>query len=269
MRRAVAVFALLGSFAARPAQGQGSVSFSLPQYAQDSVLALGPGATDSVSLVFNTYVTSQYCYGLSYYSLTLGYDSAQVSVPAATALPYSGFPALTFTPHPGSTDLAATGANPNCLVSVATVTFKLDPAATLGSYITIVPQTLTSYYYTFSLLPTTAAIPLRICHATRLWGDLDRDGQVSSRDALIALTDAVGLPIPGFDETVADIDGDNVVTSRDALFILSRGIGQDLSRAGHWKADACPPPPQSPPFAESVRSGGRTFKPPHIMELPR
>jgi hypothetical protein len=58
-----------------------------------------------------------------------------------------------------------------------------------------------------------------------MYGDVDANRLVNSRDALIALTASVGIPVTGFQVPLADVDLDLQVTSRDALFILSAGVG--------------------------------------------
>ena len=67
------------------------------------------------------------------------------------------------------------------------------------------------------------------CQVTQFWGDVDADGAVNSRDALVALTSAVGMDVSGFDLTYADVDQDGTVTTRDALFIMSFGIGLNVA----------------------------------------
>lgn len=68
------------------------------------------------------------------------------------------------------------------------------------------------------------------CPARGHWGDPDGDGVVGSRDALIALSQAVGLDVSAFAEhDLADVDGDAAVKARDALIILSSAVGLDVS----------------------------------------
>ena len=54
---------------------------------------------------------------------------------------------------------------------------------------------------------------------------------VNSRDALIALTSTVGIDISsfGFNTSSADVDRDGTLTTRDALFIMSWAIGIDAT----------------------------------------
>jgi hypothetical protein len=82
-----------------------------------------------------------------------------------------------------------------------------------------------------------------ICLGTTVWGDIDADASVGSRDALIALAGAVGLPTGGFNLTRGDVDSDGRVTSRDALFMLSRAVQLSTagSRTGQAIAEHCAP----------------------------
>jgi hypothetical protein len=83
----------------------------------------------------------------------------------------------------------------------------------------------------------------QVCHATSLWGDVDASGTVDSRDALIALSAAVGLPVTGFNLAMADVDEDGLTSSRDALMMLSWSIALAINatnRVAVAQADACP-----------------------------
>jgi hypothetical protein len=68
------------------------------------------------------------------------------------------------------------------------------------------------------------------CPARGHWGDPDQDRGAGSRDALIALSEAVGLDVSAFPEHgLADVDADGSVKARDALIILSYAVGLDVS----------------------------------------
>jgi hypothetical protein len=57
-------------------------------------------------------------------------------------------------------------------------------------------------------------------------GDLNRDGEVTAADAVIALEIAAGgRPCDAATLAAADVDGDGVVTSLDALMILKAAAG--------------------------------------------
>ncbi len=62
------------------------------------------------------------------------------------------------------------------------------------------------------------------------YGDVDQDGAVDSRDALIALMAGVGLDVAAYDLNLADVDADGDADPRDALIILSYAVGLDVSQ---------------------------------------
>ena len=66
------------------------------------------------------------------------------------------------------------------------------------------------------------------CPARGLFGDVDGDGNVNSRDALIALSNAVGLDVSAFDISLGDVDASSTTNARDALIILSSAVGIDV-----------------------------------------
>jgi hypothetical protein len=78
--------------------------------------------------------------------------------------------------------------------------------------------------------------------STDRWGDVNRDGNVNSADALITLHHVTGMPVGGGDMGLADVNGDGAVTSSDALVIMyfSVGLNTGSSRVG---APVTPPPP--------------------------
>src|SRR5258708_40291654 len=66
------------------------------------------------------------------------------------------------------------------------------------------------------------------CAARGRWGDADLDGSVDSRDALLALSSAVGLDVSSFPQIgLADVDTSGVVDARVALVILSYAVGMN------------------------------------------
>ncbi|MBR6408453.1 MAG: dockerin type I repeat-containing protein [Clostridia bacterium] len=57
-------------------------------------------------------------------------------------------------------------------------------------------------------------------------GDLDKDGKITTADALIALKMAVGIIKPTNEQkTIADVDKDGKITTADALLILKYAVG--------------------------------------------
>jgi hypothetical protein len=62
--------------------------------------------------------------------------------------------------------------------------------------------------------------------SSSILGDVNRDGQVTSTDALIILSGDVGLNIVQFcPVNCGDVNGDGQVTSTDALIILTYNVG--------------------------------------------
>ena len=79
------------------------------------------------------------------------------------------------------------------------------------------------------LLPSAVVGSGAYCPARGRWGDIDGDGNANSRDALIALSNAVGLDVSAFDISLGDVDGNGTANARDALIILSNAVGVDVS----------------------------------------
>jgi hypothetical protein len=104
-----------------------------------------------------------------------------------------------------------------------------------------------------------------MCYATEQYGDLDGNGRVESRDALITLTGAVGLPVGGFNLALGDVDGDNLTSSRDALMMLSYAVSLPIyvaNRIAQGVPSACPPlgaAPEAIVFRRSAGSGSDTL----------
>ena len=245
----LAGFGLLGPSGAG-AQVSNTLFFGI---GQDSVLALRPGT----SIVSDLTMYTSSCLGLNSYSLTLNFDPVELADPTATAVPSSGFPDPTVTNRPGSMDMVASGSAGNiCLPGVARVTFTLAPAAVQGSTVQIQINGLVDGFGNAATLPAVISpVTLRVCHATKIWGDLDASLTVNTRDALIALTAAVGLPVAGFDPSVGDVDRDAGVTSRDALMILSYSLGiSTASRVSLGVPDACPSLTGPAPRYRTVRA---------------
>ena len=78
------------------------------------------------------------------------------------------------------------------------------------------------------LRPQVALTDRSYCPALGRWGDADGNGLINTRDALIALSAAVGLDVSQFNAALADVDGDGSTQAVDALIILSRALGIDV-----------------------------------------
>lgn len=91
------------------------------------------------------------------------------------------------------------------------------------------------------LKPITSATSARFCVSTGLYGDLDGDAAFTGHDALIVLTNAVGLPVAPYSVVNGDVDGNGVVDSRDALIVLSAAVGIPVSqfRIGRLNPGSC------------------------------
>ncbi len=91
------------------------------------------------------------------------------------------------------------------------------------------------------LLPSLSTRDGFYCPARGMYGDIDRDGSANSRDALIALSNAVGLDVSAFDITLGDVDANGVTNARDALIILTSAVGLPVGsfRVGGLAGGAC------------------------------
>jgi hypothetical protein len=78
------------------------------------------------------------------------------------------------------------------------------------------------------LLPSATWSDRAYCPAAGRFGDIDGDQAANSRDALLALSYAVGTAVPG-NPAMGDVDGDGATGARDALIILSNAVGLDVA----------------------------------------
>lgn len=91
------------------------------------------------------------------------------------------------------------------------------------------------------LLPFLSVTTGSFC-AGAIFGDLNQDGVIQAVDAQIALMHAVGMTLPpGADTLAGDVDADGTVGTRDALIILSDVIQLDVSqfRIGTLQSGIC------------------------------
>ncbi len=91
------------------------------------------------------------------------------------------------------------------------------------------------------LKPITTTTGARFCTSTGVFGDLDGNGTIDAHDALIIVTNAVGLPIAPYSVVNGDVDGSGVVDTRDALIVLSQAVGINVSqfRIGRVNPGVC------------------------------
>ncbi len=94
---------------------------------------------------------------------------------------------------------------------------------------------------TFAALTPVSTRDGYFCPARGMFGDVDKDGAINSRDALIALSNAVGLDVSAFDITLGDVDANGATNARDALIILSSAVGLPVTgfQVGRLAGGAC------------------------------
>ncbi len=273
MRRVLAVLALvlgLGLAAASRAVAQlPAVTFYAGQSQSDTATGLIPGSTGTVPVRFvnpgyNTYPYYQY---LTYARFTVHFDPAKVAVLGAAPDPNGLSSVNSFTPGSGTATVEASGSVYGLDGPAVRLLVQLQVGVTDGAYLWFQPDSvqLWSYYsYTYRQALGFSRVG-QLCHASQMWGDVDGNGRVDSRDALITLSAAVGLPVTGFDLAQGDVDGDGLANSRDALMMLSYAIGISpsisvaLNRTGVAVPDACPgltPPGETLVFVRGGPGGG-------------
>ncbi|MCH7714513.1 MAG: hypothetical protein IH876_00095 [Gemmatimonadetes bacterium] len=113
------------------------------------------------------------------------------------------------------------------LFSVAVV--RMRPLVAATDTIRVSVDTLTAKTSLADLTSNVVLTDRLYCPALGRWGDPDGNGLINTRDALIALSAAVGLDVSQFNAAMADVDGDGLTQAVDALIILSRALGIDVS----------------------------------------
>lgn len=135
------------------------------------------------------------------------------------------------------------GANPAGVGGL--VTLGIGRFIVLAGDTTTLTLTFSELYAATTYVDLRAALALsngQFCAAQGRYGDINGDGAVNSGDALIALTNAVGLPVGSYDVALGDVSGDGVTDTRDALIMLSAAVGIDVSafpRLGQVLGGAC------------------------------
>ena len=238
------VTVVLGLLVALAGAAQAQAVGSKVQYSYDlrgdSVLAVESGS----SISFDLSAYDSFGYGVDSFALRIPFDASKLAfVSADKRCPDSTN--LNVTPGPGFVVLSSSscGAYPYGQV-VARLTFRLQAGVTDGTVIGM-QGLATIDGGGFDRLLDIGTDFAQFCHASGTWGDIDGDVAVNSRDALIALSNAVGIPTGAFNVNRGDVDADGLVTSRDALGILSASIGLPVGgfRVGMGIADACSPQP--------------------------
>lgn len=238
------MFLVLGLLFAAAGAAQGQAVGYKVQYSYDlrgdSVLAVPSGA----SISFDLYAYDVFGYGVDSFALRIPFDASKLAfVSADKRCPDSTN--LNVTPGPGFVVLSSPtcGAYPYSQV-IARLTFQLKAGVTDGTVIGM-QGLATIDRGGFDRALDIGTDFAQFCHASGTWGDIDGDAAVNSRDALIVLSNAVGIPTGAFNVSRGDVDNDGQVTSRDALGILSSSIGLPVGgfRVGMGIADACAPQP--------------------------
>jgi WD40-like Beta Propeller Repeat len=235
---------IVGALLAVPAAAAAQNVYFIPEttygFGVDTAFTIPVGGTRRVQLYANV------SGGVSSYSVTVFFDTTRLRLVRADSVPGYGLPSPTVTPIANGVTLTATGSGSGFSSYVAMLELEMKASATTGSLVSLrVNQWLTQ---AGAPAPATGLRTdlLNTCLARALWGDPDSSLTVTGRDALIALTSAVGLPVSGFDLSLADVDDDLAVTSRDALLMLSYAVGGTVyyyyyERTGVPRAAACAP----------------------------
>jgi len=238
MRRAAALAVIALASAAPAATAQARFKFGA---AGDTALGLIPNQPQVIRVAVNTAG-----YQISRARLTFHYDPTKLAIEAVdTACCSELYLQVDTSRAPGRFSVGA--ANGFYLSTfgeqrVFGLQVRLLPGVTDGTWIHAEVDTLIRYNQTANDMRLAASEPMALCHASSRWGDVDGDSDIDSRDALITLTAAVGLPVTGFNLAGGDVDGDALTNSRDALMMLSHSIGQFTSgRVAVPIPDACAP----------------------------
>jgi hypothetical protein len=226
----------------------------------DTAFAIAVGQTRTVQ------VYGANAGGVSSYNITVFFDTNVVRLVRADSVPGYGLPSPTITPLAEGAVLSATGAGYPSSGYLARLTFEMKTTAPAGTLFSL----LLNEWLTQAGAP---AAPwgfqtdlLNACLAPVLWGDPDSSLTITGRDALVALTSAVQLPVSGFDLAMADVDDDGAVTSRDALSMLSYAIGGSsyyyYYRTGFPEAGTCAPVEGVPSEMAFLRgsAGGNLYR---------
>jgi hypothetical protein len=269
-RALVVLIAAAGLAVAAPAAAQVPITFYFGATVSDTAVGLAPGATGTVPIRLSNpqfYSFTDYPTSVRF---VVHFDPAKIAVLGAAASTSGGFTAIDSTNiGTGTAMVAASGFVYGPDADALRLVVQLQPGVTDGVYLwleTDSVQVYNWYYppYTYHRIGARSRIGMA-CHASNFWGDVDGNHQVDSRDALITLSAAVGLPVSGgFDLAHGDVDGDGLTNSRDALMMLSFSIGLGTSSSGPLNrvavgiADACPgltPPGETVVFNRNLGGG--------------
>jgi hypothetical protein len=266
MKRTLAVlaFGLGAATSSLAAQSGSAIQFRFFYETGDTVYAALAGGETSVVLT----AFDQASAGVGAFTVRVYFDPARVGYvagSAASACPDSAtFPLNPPVQGPTYVEFSASGCAPVGSFGGDLVRFRLrlEPGPATGAVLYADPVSVSQSDGTPRPNDGEAALA-EICLGTTVWGDVDADGAVGSRDALIALAGAVGLPTGGFTLSYGDVDSDGRVTSRDALFMLSRAVELPTfgSRTGQAIAEHCAPQVALPDSLYYQTEGGSRATP--------
>lgn len=235
-RRALLLVALLGGVLASAGALEAQTRFYFGAR-QDTALGLIPGKEMRVP-VRGDY----FCPGTGVTArLTIRYDTSVVRL---TGVDAGALDTLVDTTSSSPGLFSVRGQNPGYVCASDTALFTLrvalDSAAT-GTFLWSSVDSLVEGGVDVTMSQRTSIA--QICRATAVYGDVDGNGRIDSRDALIVLSNAVGLPVTGFNLAAGDVDRDGLANSRDALLMLSYTIGlwvPTTLQLGEGAPVACP-----------------------------
>lgn len=241
---AVIIFGLGAATTPLAAQSGSAIQFQFSNELGDSVYAALAGGETNVTLS----AFDQAGVGVGAFTVRVYFDAARVSFVAGSAT--SACPdSLTFPLNPPVTgpnyvEFSTAGCMQPGSFGGEVVRFRLrlEPGPASGAVLYADPISVSQSDGTPRPNDEEAGV-IEICLGTTVWGDIDADASVGSRDALIALAGSVGLPTGGFSLAHGDVDFDGRVTSRDALYMLSRAVDLPTpgSRTGEAIAEHCAP----------------------------
>lgn len=213
--------------------------------AQQTRFYLGAPGDTAIGLIPGTSmrlpIRAAYLCGSDSARLTIRYDPAILQIDSAMpAALDTGFSSAS----PASGLFTVRGEGYACGSDVELFTLHATLAsATTGMFLWMSVDSLGLQYYAGNQALQQRTSIAQVCHATNVYGDVDGSGRIDSRDALIVLSNAVGLPVTGFDLAAGDVDRDGLANSRDALLMLTYSIGLSVPstlQIGEGAADACP-----------------------------
>jgi hypothetical protein len=268
MKRVLTTLLLAAGLGLSAGRGEAQVTIQIGN-SGDSAVAILSGTTTSIPV--SAYAVYDYpsCYYLAYQSyclsyarLTFVYDRTRIDSIAVQPVA-DGFATLSSSSGVGTFTVTASGVAVGYQPILFLLRVRLAAGAHDGGYLWAQVDSLASPSYGNLATAQGGARtqPAQVCHATNVWGDVDGNGGVDSRDALITLSAAVGLPVSGFSLAFGDVDNDGLTNSRDALMMLSSSIALPIypwNRVGVAIPDACPgltAPGETIVFVRSQASG--------------